>query len=170
MSDKTLSNEVVVVERTIDAPIDIVWDMWTKAEHFKNWYGPKGLNIPVAQMDVRVGGKRLICMEMQTPNGEMKSWFTGEYTEVTPKTRLIYTDTFADENGNPMSMQAAGMSNDTYPDVTKVTVQLEDLGGRTKMILNHAGLPAGEAGIKGATAGWSQSFTKMAEYIPTVSA
>jgi uncharacterized protein YndB with AHSA1/START domain len=105
---------------------------------------------------------------MQTPDGNMKSWLTGEYREVSPKTRLVYTDTFADENGNAITMQAAGVSTSDYPEVTEVTVLLEDLGGRTKMTLNHAGLPPGNAGVNGAKFGWGQSFTKMAEYIPTV--
>ena len=56
--------------------------MWTEPEHFRSWYGPDGATIPVAKMDVRVGGTRLVCMEMQTPNGAMQMWFTGEYREV----------------------------------------------------------------------------------------
>lgn len=170
MSENAVLHEVVELERTFDAPIDLVWDMWTKGEHFKNWYGPKGLKIPVAEMDVRVGGKRLVCMEIPTPNGPMNSWLTGEYREVTPKTRLVYTDTIADEQGNAMTMQQAGVSTDDYPEVTEVTVELVDLGGRTKVTLKHAGLPDGDAGTNGAKYGWSQSFTKMAEYMPTVAA
>jgi uncharacterized protein YndB with AHSA1/START domain len=66
--------------------------MWTQPEHFKKWYGPKGFTVPVAEMDVRVGGKRLVCMEMRTPDRSMKMWFTGEYSEVVPNERLVYTD------------------------------------------------------------------------------
>ena len=69
----------VVIRRRFDAPVDLIWQMWTDPEHFKAWYGPDGAAIPVAKMDVRVGGTRLVCMEMQTPNGPMQMWFTGEY-------------------------------------------------------------------------------------------
>ena len=93
MSENT--KDRIVVERTFNAPIDIVWQLWTEAKHFKNWYGPKGFTVPISQLDVRVGGKRLFCM--QSPDGEMKIWLTGEYTEITPKTRLAYTESMADE-------------------------------------------------------------------------
>jgi hypothetical protein len=69
-------------ERSFDAPVDLIWQMWTDPEHFKAWYGPNGAAIPVARMDVRVGGTRFVCTEMQSPNGPMRMWFTGEYREV----------------------------------------------------------------------------------------
>jgi hypothetical protein len=49
--------------------------------------------------------------------------------------------------------------NDDYPATTEVTVLLEDLGGRTKMVMTHAGVPAG------AKDGWEQAFAKMADHI-----
>ena len=159
MSDKTMSkDEVCVVERIFDAPVEVVWQMWTQPEHFKNWYGPDGATVPVAEMDVRIGGKHLFCMEMDTPNGKKQMWSTGEYIEIVPNERLVYKDSMADENGNVISPQAMGMPAE-YPETTEVTVQLEDLGGRTKMILTHSGVPAGAA------VGWAQAFTKMTERI-----
>ena len=163
MSDRSISKDAVVIERTFDAPIDLIWQMWTQPEHFKKWYGPKGSSVPVAEMDVRVGGKRLVCMEMQTPDRSMKMWFTGEYREVTPNERLVYTDSMADENGNVVSPSAMGMPEE-HPATTDVTVLLEDLGGRTKMVMTHAGIPADSGGA----GGWEQAFAKMAEYIKTV--
>ena len=50
--------------------------MWTDPTHFAGWYGPAGASIPIANMDVRVGGKRLVCMVMETPNGTRRMWFT----------------------------------------------------------------------------------------------
>src|SRR5436309_325295 len=69
------SRDRVVIERTFDAPVEHMWQMWTDPEHFKAWYGPEGASIPIAKMDVRVGGTRLVCMEVQTPNGPMQMWF-----------------------------------------------------------------------------------------------
>lgn len=158
MSDSTISEDAVVIERVFEAPVDLVWQMWTNPEHFKNWYGPTGFTVPVAEMDVRVGGKQLVCMA--SPDGSMKMWTTGEYTEVVPNERLVYTDSPADENGNVVSPSAMGMP-DGYPTTTEVTVQLEDLGGRTKMVMTHAGVPADS----GAGGGWEQAFAKMASYI-----
>jgi uncharacterized protein YndB with AHSA1/START domain len=135
--------------------------MWTDAEHFRNWYGPKGFTVPVADMDVRVGGRRLVCM--QSPDGSMKMWTTGEYTEVVPNQRLVYTDSPADEKGNMVPPSAIGMP-EGYPATTEVTIVFEDIGGRTKMVMTHAGFPADS----GASAGWEQAFAKMAEHIETV--
>ena len=55
------TGDAVVIERSFDAPIELIWAMWTDPDHFKEWYGPDGASIPVAKMDVRVGGSRLVC-------------------------------------------------------------------------------------------------------------
>ena len=161
MSDSTITKDAVVIERTFDTAVDLIWQMWTDPEHFKKWYGPKGFTVPVAEMDVRVGGKRLICMA--SPDGSMKMWTTGEYTEIVPNERLVYTESPADENGNVVSPSAMGMP-DGYPAATEVTVLLNDLGGRTKMVMTHTGVPADS----GASDGWEQAFDKMADHIETV--
>ena len=109
-------------------------------------------------MDLNVGGKRLVCMA--SPDGSMKMWTTGEYTEIVPNERIVYTESPADENGNVVSPSAIGMP-DGYPTSTEVTVQLEALGGRTKMVMTHAGMPADS----GAGGGWEQAFDKLADQI-----
>jgi uncharacterized protein YndB with AHSA1/START domain len=96
MADDNNSQDAVRIERSFDAPVDLIWQMWTDPEHFAAWYGPNGATIPVARMDVRVGGPRLVCMEMQTPNGPMQMWFTGEYREVVENERLVYTESMSD--------------------------------------------------------------------------
>jgi uncharacterized protein YndB with AHSA1/START domain len=158
MNESTISKEAVVIERTFDAPADLIWQLWTDPEHFKKWYGPKGFSIPIADMKLRIGGKRLICMA--SPDGNMKMWTTGEYTEITPNERLVYTESPADEHGNLVSPSAMGMP-EGYPAVTEVTVLLEDLGGRTKMVMTHAGIPADSPGASG----WNQAFDKLADHI-----
>ena len=115
MTDDNASPDAVVIERSFDAPLDLIWRMWTEPEHFAAWYGPEGTSIPVAKMDVRVGGTRLVCMEVQTPNGPMQMWFTGEYREVSENTRLVYTESICDEDGNVWS--SAGWVGDGYDGV-----------------------------------------------------
>src|ERR1700676_1276211 len=56
MAEINNSEDAVVIERILDAPVDVVWQMWTIPELFKVWYGPDGATIPVAKMDVRLGG------------------------------------------------------------------------------------------------------------------
>ena len=77
------------IERIFNAPIDPVWAMWTEPEHFTSWSGPQGAGMPHAEMDVQLGGRRHIAMEMTTPDGPMQMFFVGEYLEVDPKTRLV---------------------------------------------------------------------------------
>ena len=146
----------VQIERIFEAPLDLIWSMWTEAEHFANWYGPMGATIPKAEMDVQVGGKRHIAMAMETPKGAMQMYFVGEYREITPKTRLVYTECMADEDGNPMTAEQMGMPAGT-PMETSVIVELEDLGGSTKMVMTHVGVPADSPGAKG----WNMAIAKL---------
>jgi uncharacterized protein YndB with AHSA1/START domain len=147
------SSDAVVIERTFDAPVERVWQMWTIPEHFQAWYGPTGASIPVAKMDVRVGGARLICMEMPTPNGPMRLWFAGQYVEVVEPARLVYTESISDEHGTP-----APPGNSRGHDVTEVSVVLTSLGAdRTRMVMTHAGVPAGSPGATG----WTMAFDKL---------
>lgn len=161
MANPTVSADAVVIERTFAAPVQLIWQMWTEAELFQKWYGPTGFSVPVAQMDLRVGGKRLICMA--SPDGSMKMWSTGEFVEISPTTRLVYTESMSDEAGNVISPAAMGMPPG-YPETTKITVLLEELGGRTKMVMTHAGIPADSPGA----GGWNQAFDKLAEQIEAV--
>ena len=146
----------VQIERTFDAPIDLIWAMWTEAEHFANWYGPMGAKIPKAEMDVRVGGRRQIGMEMETPGGPMQMFFVGEYREVDPKTRLVYTESMADADGNAMSPEQMGMPAGAQME-TVIVVELVDLGNRTRMVMTHIGVPADSPGGQG----WAMAIDKM---------
>jgi uncharacterized protein YndB with AHSA1/START domain len=160
MSDDQGSRDAVVIERTFEAPVDLIWRMWTDPKHFKAWYGPDGANISVAKMDVRVGGSRLVCMEMANPDGVMQMWFTGEYGEVVENERLVYTESMSDENGNVLSPADMGMPPG-HPMTTEVIVELEEDGGRTRMVMTHAGIPADSPGA----AGWTMALDKLAVYV-----
>ena len=146
----------VQIERTFDASIDLIWAMWTEAEHFAKWYGPMGAKIPKAEMKVEVGGRRYIQMEMETPNGQMQMFFVGEYREVNPKTRLVYTESMADADGNPMTAEQMGMPAGASME-TSIVVELEDLGDRTKMLMTHIGVPAESPGGQG----WTMAIEKL---------
>ena len=165
MTVDNASQDAVVIERTFDAPIDLIWQMWTEPEHFKAWYGPDGAAVPVARMDVRVGGSRLVCMEVVTPAGPMQMWFTGEYRDVVENKRLVYTESMSDENGKVLSPSDIGMP-EGHPTTTEVIVELEDVAGRTKMVMTHAGVPADSPGA----AGWMAALDKLAAYVEAQSA
>ena len=113
--------------------------MWTEPEHFAAWYGPAGAQVVVAKMDVRVGGARLIGMEMQTPDGLMRMWFTGEYRQVVAHRRLVYTESMSDPDGKarrPIWAYRTALHDD------RGHRRAHRSRGRTAMILTHAGIPA----------------------------
>lgn len=163
MSEHTMAENAVVIERTFNAAIDRIWQLWTDAAEYPKWYGPAGFTVTVVEMDVRVGGRRLLYMT--PPANPMKIWTTGEYKEIVPKTRLVYTDCPADEAGNVQSLATMGMGDDTSPMITEVTVVLEAITGQTKMVLTHAGIPAGSPGASG----WEQALDKMAAFVEAAS-
>lgn len=150
-----MSDDAVVIERTFDAPIELVWQAWTEGEHFAQWYGPQGFTIPVAEMDATVGGRRHICMA--SPDGSMKMWFVGEYRVVEPTAKLVYTEAMSDEDGNLLSPSAMGMPGDE-PMITEVTVELSADGDGTAVVMTHAGIPADSPGAQG----WAMAFDKLA--------
>ncbi len=164
MTDGNRSQDAVVIERSFDAPADLIWQMWTDPEHLKEWFGPAGATIPVAKMDVRVGGSRLVCMEVQTPAGRRSMWFAGEYLQVVAHQLLVYTEFMSDENGNVVSLSEMGMS-DGHPTTTEVRVELEQLDGVTKMVMTHAGIPSDSPGA----AGWTMALDKLAARVATTS-
>ena len=162
MTDDSGSQPAVVITRTLDAPAAVVWQMWTDPEHFEAWYGPDGATISVAKMELRAGGTRLVSMEMQTPNGPMQMWFSGEHREVVENERLVYSESMADEHGNVLSASEMGMP-EGHPTTTEITVELEDLGDRTRMVVTHAGIPEDSPGA----AGWNMALDKLTAYVRT---
>ena len=150
----------VRIERRFAAPPETIWTLWTLPERFASWYGPDGSTVPVAEMDVRVGGNRLMCMEVQTPQGPLRMWFTGTYLEVVANQRLVYTDAVADEHGNVIAPEQMGMPAG-HPAVTEVRVELEPVMGGTRMVLTHVGIPEGSPGA----VGWAMALDKLTEQL-----
>ncbi len=138
--------------RVFDAPRSLVWRCWTEVELLKQWYGPEGFTIPSCTIDLRVGGKFLLCM--RSPDG-WEMWLTGTYREIGPVERLVKTESPADANGSVIEMP--GM-----PLETLVTLKLEEEGeSRTRMTMWHAGLPEGDHRVH-AGEGYRQAFEKLA--------
>lgn len=148
----------IIITRVFDAPIELVWKAWTEPERLMRWWGPTNFTSPTCQIDFRVGGKYLFCM--RDPDGN-DYWSTGVFREIVPLKKFVYTDSFADAEGNVVPASAYGMGTD-HPDEMVVTVTFEDLGGKTRMTNITSGFPEGE--MKGmAVMGWNQSLDKLAE-------
>jgi len=162
MARKIKNKEEITISRVYDAPRELVWKAWTDPEHFKRWWGPKVFTTPFSKIDLRVGGKYLSCM--RGPDGK-DYWSTGVYREIVPNERIVLTDSFADEKGNIVPASHYGMTGD-WPLEMLVTVTFEELGGKTKIILRHEGIPSGMMSEL-TEAGWSESFDKLADSIVT---
>ena len=148
----------LTITRIFDAPRERVWQRWTEPEQFSCWWGPKDFTAPYTNMDLRIGGKYLYCM--RSPDGK-DYWGTGIYKEISEPNRIVYTDSFADEHGNVVSAAYYGMDSE-IPLEMEVEVTLEDIGGKTRMTLEHYGFPQGEMHEQ-AKAGWNESFDKLVE-------
>ena len=159
MNQNKIDAHPIVIGRIFDAPRDLVWRAWTDPEQLLRWWGPKTFTCPVFQMDLRVGGRYLYCM--RSPEG-VDYWGTGEFREIVPLARLVWTDSFADAQGNVVPATHYGMSAD-FPLELLVTVAFETFGkAQTRLTLRHEGLPAGEMSDMTA-AGWRESFDKLVD-------
>jgi uncharacterized protein YndB with AHSA1/START domain len=136
------SEREVVITRTFNAPAHVVFEAWTKPELMRRWWVPKssGLTLLSCEMDVRTGGTyRFVFAASPEPMA-----FFGRYLEVSPHSRLVWTN---DEGGD------AGQIS---------TMTLEDRGDTTRMVL-HELYPSREALDAGAGAydGMPESFDQL---------
>lgn len=148
----------IKIIREFDAPREIVWLSWTDPDKYMCWSGPKDYYTPYAKFDLHVGGKHL--SSMRGPDGK-DIWSTGIYKEIIEPNRIVMTDSFADEHGNIVPASQYGLGTD-FPIELEVEVTFEDLGDRTRMTLEHCGLPDGDI-LEQTKEGWNQSFDKLAE-------
>jgi uncharacterized protein YndB with AHSA1/START domain len=153
-------SDAVSIERTFDAPLDLIWQMWTDPAHVAVWYGPEGASVEVVRMEVRVGGGRLVAMHVETPGGRRDMWFTGEFREVVEGKRLVYTESMGDEHGKVLTPAELGLP-ESHPTTTEVRVELEETAGHTTMVMTHVGIPADSPGA----AGWTMAFDKLARHL-----
>ncbi len=155
-SSATLQHEKLVISRIFDAPVERVWKFWTEPESLKRWWGPKDFTAPHCDLDLREGGKYLFCM--RSPEGR-DYWSTGVYRQIIPFKRIVCTDSFSDEKGNVVAATYYGMSAD-FPLELNITVRFEDVNGKTRVTIEHEGLPGGKD-LTDCREGWSQSLDKL---------
>lgn len=145
------SDREVVVTRMFDAPVRLVFDAWTRPELFKQWWAPKSLGVPLlsCEMDVRTGGGYRLAFG-HDPATAMA--FYGKYVEVTPPSRLVWT-------------------NDEGDDVSVTTVTFEEKDGRTLLVLSEL-YPSKQAldESAGAQDGTPEQFDQLDALLATLSA
>ena len=138
----------LVVTRTFNAPVHIVFEAWSKAELFQRWWVPKsaGLTLLSCDMDVRTGGTyRLV---FRHPMADQPMAFFGTYREVTPNERIVWTNEESEEGA-----------------VTTVT--FEESAGKTRVTF-HERYPtkaACDEAIAGSAEGLPEQFAQLDELL-----
>ena len=156
--------ERMVITRVFDAPRALVWKAWTDPKYVMQWWGPKGFTAPVCQIDFRVGGKFLCCM--RTPDGQ-DFWNGGEYHEIVPHEKIVYSLYFANSKGNKVEPEQYGIEHEAIPDARDM-VLFEDFGnGQTKLTL-IGNETMEQAQTSGQVEGWNQILDKVAEVIASL--
>jgi uncharacterized protein YndB with AHSA1/START domain len=143
------SERELVVTRTFDGPARIVFEAWTKPDLFKRWWAPKsmGMSLLSCEMDVRVGGKYRLVF------GQGMEFF-GRYIEVTPCSRLVWTNEEGGEGG-PVT-----------------TVTFEERGGKTLLVMHelYPSKEALDAAGTGAADAMGETFGQLDELLVALGA
>ncbi len=138
------SEREVVVTRTFDAPPRLVFEAWTRPELFKRWWVPKSMDMTLraCEMDVRTGGKYRLSF------GDGMDFF-GRYLEVTPPSRIVWTNDEGGENGST------------------TTVTLEEKGGKTLLVMSelYPSKEALDAAGTGAQDALHETFVQLDELL-----
>src|SRR3954451_25461019 len=145
------SERELVVTRTINGPVRLVFEAWTRPELFRQWWVPKslGMSLLSCEMDVRVGGTYRLVFEL----GESQAAFFGTYEEVTPPSRLVGT-------------------NQESEDGAVTTVTFAEEGGKT-LVTMHELYPSKEAldaAGTGAAEAMEESFGQLDDLLVTLGA
>ena len=141
----------LVTTRTFNGPARIVFEAWTKPELFKRWWVPKsmGMSLLSCEMDVRVGGKYRLVFAHEAS----ESTFFGSYLEVTPHSRLVWT-------------------NEESDDGPVTTVTFEEKGGKTLLVMRelYPSKEALDAAGTGAADMMGETFEQLDELLVTLGA
>lgn len=144
------SEREMIITRTFNGPARLVFEAWTKPELFKLWWVPKsaGLKLLSCEMDVRVGGGYRLEFDVGAPKPLA---FFGRYLEVTPHSRLVWTN---DEGGEGGAV---------------TTVTLEEKSGKTLLVMHdlHASKEALDAAL-GSYDGMGETFEQLDELLVTL--
>lgn len=150
----------VTLERTFDAAVEDVWDLWTTKPGIESWWGPEGFVVEVLELDLRPGGDMRYAMTAIAPDQIEFMKKAGmpatnqhrlSYTEIVPRRRLAYTH-LADFIPGVESYEVA------------TTVELEQVPGGVRMVLTFDAMHD-EHWTRMAVMGWESELGKLAEVL-----
>ncbi len=139
----TSTSTSLKVARVIKANPDTVFRAWTEPEQLKQWSAPESVNVQTAEVDLTVGGRYLI--HMKSAEG-VEYHAVGVYREIDPPRRLSYTWRWEEEEHDVGE--------------TLVTVEFNDLGGSTEVVITHEQFPSADA-KSGHEQGWTSCLNRL---------
>jgi uncharacterized protein YndB with AHSA1/START domain len=165
MTDK---NAPFVLTRTLDAPRELVWKVWTEPEHLRQWFSPKGFKVIAAKMDFRAGGTYHYGLQ---PPGGPAIWGKWQFQEIVAPERITLVQCFSDEQG--------GVSRHPYapdwPQYTLSTMAFAEQGAKTKFTLTWAPHNATDlerntfdAGRAGMEQGWGGTMEQLTAHLASL--
>ena len=170
MENERSNPEAFVLERTFDAPRELVFRVWTDVEHLKHWWGPKGFEVMHCTNDLRPGGA--MHYGLRGPDGNAM-WARWVFREVVPPERLVFVSSFSDEAGG---VTRAPFFDGGWPLETLTTLTFTERDGRTT--LNMVGIPINATEAERALfkdthqsmqGGWTGTLDQLTAYLETQS-
>lgn len=134
---------VLRIERTFEAPVERVFEAWTSEEVLRRWlHGMPDWETPIAEVDLRVGGRIRIVMRDPSDGGE--SGATGEYTVVEPPHRLVFTWVWDDDPDNPQLIE----------------LKFSEREGETAVVMTNSAVPT-DGRLKDQERGWHTCYDNL---------
>jgi uncharacterized protein YndB with AHSA1/START domain len=149
----------IEVTRTFNAPVEMVWKLWTDPELIKRWWGPKYFTSPVATIDFQEGGKSIVSMQAPAEMGGQVFYSAWVYTTIIPLKTIEFIQSLSDAEGNKINPTQVGMPPDFPADIqTIVTFKKVDNSTTEMTVIEYAdfGMISNFAQI-----GLEQSLDKM---------
>ena len=115
---ESVAEREVVITRVFDAPARLLFEAYSKPEHVKRWFGPKGWPVTLCEMDFRGGGR--FRFAMTGPDGVQGTPFGGQYLEIVPDRKIVYDNGFELPGAEKMV----------------VTITYEEQGGKTTFTMH----------------------------------
>jgi uncharacterized protein YndB with AHSA1/START domain len=162
------STEDFILTRTLDAPRELVWKVWTQAEHLGKWFSPNGFGIIAANMDFRVGG--IYHYGLRMPDGRAM-WGKWVFREIVAPERVVVVQCFSDEHGG---VSRHPLSPD-WQQYMLSSMSFAEQGERTLFTLRWAPHDATEvetktfdAGRASMEQGWGGTLEQLTAYLASL--
>ncbi len=155
-----------VITRLLNAPVPLVFKVWTDPRHLSQWWGPKPFTTPLCEIDLRVGGAYRIVM--RSPEG-IDYPLKGFYREIVEPERLVMTMDLSDHPEEWYDQVLPNRPRGVKPALEALqTVTFEAIAGRTKLTIRTRfdSVAIRNAMVKlGMNEGWSQSLDRLEEHL-----